>query len=51
MSRIDLPHLVGATESLRDGRVVHRIVMDADDAHRARAALAQVPPCRVLRTR
>ena len=39
MNRIDLPHLVWAMESLAEGRVVNRIVVDADDARWARAAL------------
>ncbi|WHP18129.1 quinolinate synthase NadA [Cellulomonas sp. ES6] len=42
MNRIDLPHLVWAMESLLDGRVVNRIVVDADDAHWARVALDQM---------
>ena len=33
MNRIDLPHLVWAMESLVEGRMVNRIVVDADDAH------------------
>jgi quinolinate synthase len=39
MNRIDLPHLVWALESLRDGRVVNRITVDSDTAHWARLAL------------
>ncbi|WP_026876937.1 quinolinate synthase NadA [Jiangella gansuensis] len=39
MNRIDLPHLVWALESLVDGRVVNRIVVDDDTAHWARVAL------------
>lgn len=42
MNRIDLPHLVWAMESLAAGRVVNRIVVDADDAHWARVALDQM---------
>ncbi|GAA1739451.1 quinolinate synthase NadA [Isoptericola hypogeus] len=42
MNRIDLPHLVWAMESLVAGRVVNRIVVDADDAHWARVALDQM---------
>jgi quinolinate synthase len=42
MNRIDLPHLVWALESLADGRVVNRIVVDEDDAHWARVALDQM---------
>ena len=42
MNRIDLPHLVWALESLASGRVVNRIVVDADDAHWARVALDQM---------
>ncbi len=42
MNRIDLPHLVWAMESLVEGRVVNRIVVDADDAHWARVALDQM---------
>ncbi|PFG43505.1 quinolinate synthetase [Isoptericola jiangsuensis] len=42
MNRIDLPHLVWAMESLLEGRVVNRIVVDADDAHWARVALDQM---------
>ncbi|MEG3616511.1 quinolinate synthase NadA [Isoptericola haloaureus] len=42
MNRIDLPHLVWAMESLAEGRVVNRIVVDADDAHWARVALDQM---------
>lgn len=39
MNRIDLPHLVWVLESLVDGRVPNRVVVDADDAHWARVAL------------
>ena len=42
MNRIDLPHLVWALESLVDGRVPNRIVVDPDDAHWARVALDQM---------
>lgn len=42
MNRIDLPHLVWTLESLVAGRVVNRIVVDADDAHWARVALDQM---------
>ena len=42
MNRIDLPHLVWALESLVAGRVPNRIVVDADDARWARAALDQM---------
>ena len=42
MNRIDLPHLVWTLESLLDGRVPNRIVVDADDAHGARVALDQM---------
>ncbi|WP_029663938.1 quinolinate synthase NadA [Cellulomonas sp. KRMCY2] len=42
MNRIDLPHLVWTMESLVDGRTVNRIVVDADDARWARAALDQM---------
>jgi len=42
MNRIDLPHLVWAMESLVAGRTVNRVVVDADDAHWARAALDQM---------
>ena len=42
MNRIDLPHLTWALESLAAGRVVNRIVVDADDAHWARVALDQM---------
>ena len=42
MNRIDLPHLVWALESLVDGRVPNRVVVDADDAHWARVALDQM---------
>jgi quinolinate synthase len=39
MNRIDLPHLVWALESLVEGRVVNRIVVEDDTAHWARVAL------------
>ena len=39
MNRIDLPHLVWALESLVEGTVVNRIVVDPDTAHWARVAL------------
>ena len=39
MNRIDLPHLVWALESLAEGTVVNRIVVDPDTAHWARVAL------------
>ncbi len=39
MNRIDLPHLVWALESLVDGKVVNRIVVDEETAHYARVAL------------
>jgi len=42
MNRIDLPHLVWTMESLVTGRTVNRVVVDADDAHWARVALAQM---------
>ena len=42
MNRIDLPHLVWALESLVEGRVPNRIVVDDDDAHWARVALDQM---------
>lgn len=42
MNRIDLPHLVWAMESLADGRLVNRVVVDPDDAHWARVALDQM---------
>ncbi|GAA3820164.1 quinolinate synthase A [Cellulomonas soli] len=42
MNRIDLPHLVWTMEQLVAGRVVNRIVVDADDAHWARVALDQM---------
>jgi quinolinate synthase len=42
MNRIDLPHLVWALESLAGGRVVNRIVVDAEVAHWARVALDQM---------
>src|SRR5690606_13897015 len=42
MNRIDLPHLVWAMDSLVEGRVVNRIVVDDDDAHWARVALDQM---------
>jgi quinolinate synthase len=39
MNRIDLPHLVWALESLADGRVVNRVVVDEETAHWARVGL------------
>ena len=42
MNRIDLPHLVWTMESLAAGRTVNRVVVDADDARWARAALDQM---------
>jgi quinolinate synthase len=42
MNRIDLPHLVWALESLVEGRVVNRIMVDPDTAHWARVALDQM---------
>ena len=39
MNRIDLPHLVWSLESLVEGTVVNRIVVDDDTAHWARVAL------------
>lgn len=39
MNRIDLPHLVWALESLVEGTVVNRIVVDPDTAQWARVAL------------
>ena len=42
MNRIDLPHLVWALESLVEGNLVNRIVVDPDDAHWARVALDQM---------
>ena len=42
MNRIALPHRVWALESLVEGRVVNRIVVDPDDAHWARVALDQM---------
>ncbi len=42
MNRIDLPHLVWAMESLVEGRLVNRVVVDPDDAHWARVALDQM---------
>jgi quinolinate synthase len=42
MNRIDLPHLVWALESLADGRIVNRIVVDEQTAHYARVALDQM---------
>ena len=42
MNRIDLPHLTWTLEQLAAGRVPHRIVVDADDAHWARVALDQM---------
>jgi quinolinate synthase len=42
MNRIDLPHLVWALESLVEGRMVNRIVVDEDTAHWARVALERM---------
>jgi quinolinate synthase len=42
MNRIDLPHLVWAMEELVAGRVVNEITVEADTAHHARVALAQM---------
>jgi quinolinate synthase len=42
MNRIDLPHLVWSLESLTAGRVVNRVVVDADVARWARVALDQM---------
>ncbi len=42
MNRIDLPHLVWTLESLVEGRVPNRVVVDPDDAHWARVALDQM---------
>ncbi len=42
MNRIDLPHLVWALESLVEGRVANRIVVDDETAHWARVALDQM---------
>ncbi|MHA3947862.1 quinolinate synthase NadA [Cellulomonas bogoriensis] len=42
MNRIDLPHLVWTLESLVEGRVPNRIVVDPEDARWARAALDQM---------
>jgi len=42
MNRIDLPHLVWTMESLLEGRVPNRIVVDEDDARWARVALDQM---------
>jgi quinolinate synthase len=42
MNRIDLPHLVWSMESLTAGRVVNRVVVDADVARWARVALDQM---------
>ncbi|RZS89564.1 quinolinate synthetase [Motilibacter rhizosphaerae] len=42
MNRIDLPHLVWALESLVEGRVPNRIVVDDDTAHWARVALERM---------
>ncbi|MEI8056636.1 MAG: quinolinate synthase NadA [Actinomycetes bacterium] len=39
MNRIDLPHLVWSLESLVEGRIVNRIVVDPDVAHWAKVAL------------
>ncbi len=42
MFRIDAPHLAWALEELVAGRVVNRIVVDADDAEWARVALQRM---------
>jgi quinolinate synthase len=42
MNRIDLPHLVWAMEELVAGRVPNVITVDADTAHHAKVALAQM---------
>ena len=42
MNRIYLPHLVWTLESLVAGRVINQVVVDADDARWARAALDQM---------
>ncbi|NHC12428.1 quinolinate synthase NadA [Motilibacter deserti] len=42
MNRIDLPHLVWALESLVEGRMVNRIVVDGDTAHWAKVALERM---------
>jgi quinolinate synthase len=42
MNRIDLPHLVWALESLVEGRVVNRIVVDEETASWARVALERM---------
>ncbi len=42
MNRIDLPHLVWALESLVEGRVPNRIVVDPETAHWARVALERM---------
>jgi len=42
MNRIDLPHLVWALESLVEGRVVNRIVVDDETARWARVALERM---------
>ena len=42
MNRIDLPHLTWAMETLLEGTVPNRIVVDADDAHWAKVALDQM---------
>ena len=42
MFRIDAPHLCWTLEELAAGRVVNRIVVDADDAEWARVALQRM---------
>ncbi|MDF3288531.1 quinolinate synthase NadA [Streptomyces silvisoli] len=42
MNRIDLPHLVWALESLAEGTVVNRIVVDEETEHYAKLALEQM---------
>jgi quinolinate synthase len=42
MNRIDLPHLVWALESLAEGTVVNRIVVDEETEHYAKVALEQM---------
>jgi len=42
MNRIDLPHLVWAMESLVEGRMVNRIVVEDETAHWAKAALERM---------
>jgi quinolinate synthase len=42
MNRIDLPHLVWALESLVEGKVVNRIVVDEETTHYAKLALERM---------